>query len=247
MKKIAKKLLKGIGILFLILLVAFGVLYLIYNEPLPEGTAGAEAEALKEQLYAAVNQSAWEQTRYIAWNFSDFHQFLWDRERNFVEVTWGDTRVLLNASDQTGVIYEDNVLQENDKSTLKKAYSYFINDAFWMNAFVQLEGADLKAVDLENGDKGLLATYSSGGVTPGDSYLWILDENGLPKAWQMWVGIIPIGGIKTTWEDWTTLPTGAKLAQSHKIGPLDVTITDINSFQTLEEGQLKDDPFAPLM
>lgn len=247
MKNILKKLFKGIGILLLLLLVGFGVLYVIYNEPLPEGKAGAEAQALKEELYAAVNKAAWDQTRYIQWTFADRHDFLWDRERNLVEVSWGDTRVLLEPGTKSGVIYEDGKRQEANQSTFDAAYRNFINDAFWLNAFVQLEDAELKVVDLkEEEGRGLLATYPSGGVTPGDSYLWILDDNGLPKAWKMWVKIIPIGGIRTSWENWTTLPTGAKVAQNHSMGFMDVAITNLKSFQTWEEGGLAQDPFAEL-
>ncbi|MEZ4952350.1 MAG: hypothetical protein R2825_02080 [Saprospiraceae bacterium] len=35
--------------------------------------------------------------------------------------------------------------------------------------------------------------YKTGGVTPSDSYVWLLDENGQPTAWKMWVSITSIG------------------------------------------------------
>jgi hypothetical protein len=31
--------------------------------------------------------------------------------------------------------------------------------------------------------------------------LYLVDENYIPKAWRMWVSIIPVGGIETSWED----------------------------------------------
>lgn len=252
MKKIGIKILKGIGILLLLLLVGFGILYLIYNEPLPEGREGAEAQALLEQMNKAVNKEAWDRTRFIQWSFDGLgtHDYLWDRERHLVEVKYGDTRVLLNPSTKTGKVYENGVEETEDaQEEIETAYTYFTNDAFWLNAFMQIQQPNVKlaAVDLEEEEgKGLLVTYESGGVTPGDSYLWILDEKGLPKAWKMWVKIIPIGGIRATWENWETLPTGAKIARTHSMGFLDTKIENLKSFQTLEEGGLTEDIFATI-
>ena len=251
MKKIGIGLLKFVGFLLVLGIVAFGILYLLYNEPVPKGKEGSEAQALLQKIHQAVNKGAWEKTRYIQWTFGGLgnHDFFWDRERHLVEVKYGETRVLLNPTNKTGKVYENGVEQtENTQEVIDKAYSYFINDAFWLNAFVQIEQPDVKleAVDLEEGGKGLLVTYRSGGVTPGDAYLWILDENGLPKAWKMWVKIIPIGGIKTTWESWETLGTGAKVARNHNMGFLDVKINNLRSFQTLEEGGLTEDIFSDI-
>ncbi|MGH1336500.1 MAG: hypothetical protein ACRBFS_10260 [Aureispira sp.] len=252
MKRIGLKILKGIGTFFLLAIIGFGILYLIYNEPLPKGKEGAEAQALLEQLNKAVNKEAWDKTRYLQWSFAGLgtHDYLWDRERHLVEVKYGDTRVLLNPSTKTGEVYENGVkVTEDASSSVETAYAYFTNDAFWLNAFVQIEQPNIKleAVDLEeeNG-KGLLVTYESGGVTPGDAYLWIFDENGLPKAWKMWVKIIPIGGVYSTWENWETLPTGAKVARSHSMGFLDTNIENLRSFQTLEEGGMTEDVFASI-
>lgn len=247
MKKIFKRLLQFIGALLVLLLVAFGVLYAMYNTPLPEGQTGAEAEALREKIYKAVNKEAWDRTRYVQWTFMGWHDFLWDRERNLVEVKWGSTRVLLDPDKKSGVIYEGGVRQEANQGTFNTAYRNFINDAFWLNAFIQMEGATLQIIETDEAAQALLVTYPSGGVTPGDSYLWLLDEDGLPQSWKMWVGIIPIGGVSTTWENWTTLPTGAKVAQNHVMGPMDVTITNLKSFQSLEEGGLSEDPFVSML
>jgi hypothetical protein len=38
----------------------------------------------------------------------------------------------------------------------------------------------------------------------------------LPKAWRMWVSIIPVGGLETTWEDWKTFQNNLKLQQAIK-------------------------------
>jgi hypothetical protein len=98
-------------------------------------------------------------------------------------------------------------------------------------------------VKTEDQKDALLVTYSSGGVTPGDSYLWVLDENNVPLYFKMWVKILPIGGIKGTWENWLTTKTGAKIASTHKIGPINSAITDIQTGHVLSDLNLKDSYF----
>jgi len=107
-------------------------------------------------------------------------------------------------------------------------------------------GTSRSIVELKDGTQGLLLSYSSGGVTPGVAYLWLLDEQGLPQKWKMWVSIIQIGGVEATWDDWTTLSTGAKVATNHKLGPLNLTITELKAAQSWQELGLEQDPFAAL-
>ncbi len=91
-----------------------------------------------------------------------------------------------------------------------------------------------------------MVSYTSGGVTPGDSYLWILDENGLPESWKMWVKIIPVGGMEFTWEKWTELSTGAKVATYHHHKLLDLDISNLKAATSLSAFGLQDDPFQPI-
>lgn len=244
-KKIGKKLLKGLGILVGLLLVAFIILYLVYNKPIPEGETGPEAEALAQKMLKAVNKEAWDSTNIIEWSFIGMHDFIWDKKRHLVQVKWSDYRVLLNPNTMEGKVFIGEEEQVSDTKAIETAYSHFINDAFWLNAYTQIYNGnpEHKMVKMEDGSDGLLVTYLKGGVTPGDSYLWILNESGLPKAWQMWVGIIPIGGIEVSWEDWETLSTGAKLAKNHDAGLMNIAITNIKTYQTWEEGDI----FAPIL
>ena len=89
------------------------------------------------------------------------------------------------------------------------------------------------AVDAD-GAEGLLITYESGGVTPGDQYLWYMDESGMPTGYKMWTKIIPVGGVYASWKDYTTLSGGAKVAQSHGLSSMNVNMpmTDIKSGQS---------------
>ena len=72
-----------------------------------------------------------------------------------------------------------------------------------------------------------MVTYTSGGSTPGDSYLWHLDTDGKPTRFQMWTSILPINGLSASWTDWTTTKSGAQLPTFHKLLVLGLEIDDI--------------------
>jgi hypothetical protein len=89
-------------------------------------------------------------------------------------------------------------------------------------------------VTTENGKDALLITYASGGTTPGDSYLWHLDDNGKPKSFQMWVKILPIGGLEASWEQWITTESSAVLPTFHKLLFLGIELQDIKGLSLSE-------------
>lgn len=242
--------LKWIFIIIGGLIGAAVVLFFIYNEPLPKGTSGAEVDQLTQKMYKAVNKPAWDTTRYVRWTFVGMHTYTWDKERHFTTVEWGDTKVLLNINEKTGKVYEAGQLVPAPKagSTIETAWEYWVNDSFWLNAVVKATdpGTTRTVVTQEDGSKGLLVSYSSGGVTPGDAYLWILDDTGLPKAWKMWVNIIPVGGVEFGWSEWKTLSTGAKVATLHESAIFDLKITDVKAGQSYQAMGYETDPFAQI-
>lgn len=244
-----KRVLLWIGGILGFLIVAAVVTGLILNESLPEGKEGPEAEALAHKLLKAIDKEAWDTTGVIQWTFAGVHEFLWDKERHFVEVKWGDYDVLLHTKSLEGRAWKNEVeLNGSAKdAALQKAWAFFCNDSFWLNAPAKVfdPGTERRLVTLKDGSEALLITYTSGGVTPGDSYLWIMDENGLPQKWKMWVSIIPIGGVSTSWEAWVTLPTGAKVASVHKFGSITLDIAEIKGARSWSDLS-QEDPFAAL-
>ncbi len=213
----AFKILAAILILGLVALVAVGY---SLNDPRPEGQLGPEADALARSMQAAVNKDAWDRTGAVRWLFFERHQYVWDRENDLVELQWGDSRALFRTADQTGRVWSKGTEQTgaDAEQALRTAYAYWINDSFWLNPVVKFfdPGVERSLVKLDDGRDALLITYTSGGVTPGDAYLWIADPDGMPASWRMWVQIIPLGGIETTWEGWVELSTGAKVATQHE-------------------------------
>ena len=220
------------------------------HQPKPEGTVGPEAEALAQKLFTAINKEAWDTTRVVSWTFAGMNQYVWDRERHWVEAKWKDYTVLLKIDEKSGKVWEGETLIEGKEKEelLKEAWKKWVNDSFWMNAPSKAmdPGTQRSLVEGEDGRQGLMVSYQSGGATPGDSYLWWLDEKGLPTSWQMWVSVIPIGGLEVSWEGWKTLETGAKVSESHTISGITLEVSDIRGASSIQGLMGADNPFLPL-
>lgn len=214
-----KKFLKIVGIIILVLLVLGVGSCLVLSEKLPEGVEGPEAEALTDKMFDAIEKDAWDSTKIVTWNFFGVHDYVWNKETTDLMVNWGDTKVIMNLDEYDGrvLVKGEELSGDKKRKAIDKAFAFFCNDSFWLNAPAKArdEGTSRSIVELKDGGKGLLVDYSQGGVTPGDSYLWILDENGLPTGYKMWVQIIPIKGVYASWENWISLDTGAKIATGH--------------------------------
>ncbi len=233
------------------LAVVLGITLAILHEPRPSGTSGAAAEALGHRIEQAVGRDAWERTGAVRFEWNGRHEHLWDLERNFSRVRWDDIEVLQRLDRRDGIAFENGhrVGEERRVELVEEAWELFCNDTFWLNPLVKLfdDGTTRSIVTLDDGRKGLFVAYASGGVTPGDAYLWVPGHDDLPVEVRMWVSVFPIGGVRVTWDDWITLPTGAKVATRHQIGPFSVELDDVEAAATLAELEPGPDPFAALL
>ena len=231
-------------------IVALGLLGLgvALHEPRPTGVEGPEAEALADALASSVDVAAWERTGAVRWRFGDRNDHLWDRDRGLSFVRFGDAEVYFRIHDQRGIAFENGVRVEDPAELVQRAYAHWANDSFWLNPLAKLrDPGTSRALVTHEGEEALLLSYSSGGVTPGDAYLWIPGgPSGRPRAWKMWVSIIPVGGIEVPWQGWEQLPTGAWVSTEHPMGLVTLRLTDVEAAATLAE--LSDeDPFAELL
>ena len=232
-----------------VITVAIAVACGTISEPRPVGAAGKNADDLAQAMMRGVDVDAWERTKAVTWNFGGRRTHLWDRERNYDLYKKGDREVLLRIWDKTGVARDgDHVLTGEDATkALQEAWESWVNDSFWLNAPAKCfdEGTQRFVVRDDAGREHLLVSYSSGGVTPGDAYLWTLDE-GRPTSWKMWTQIIPIGGVKTTWDRWQQLATGAWISTLHEFSTRTLELTEVRGAATLVELVPGADPFAAL-
>jgi hypothetical protein len=234
----------------LVLAALFGALLLILRNPLPRGTPGPEADARARAMLAALGGDAWARTGAVRWTFRGSRHHLWDRLRHRARVRWDDVEVLVDLLRPRGSATRGGreVTGQERDDLVRRAHAYWINDAFWIAAPFKVfdEGVVREAVVLDRGQHGLLATWSKGGLTPGDSYLWILGPNARPAAWRMWVSILPVGGLELRIDEWTPLSTGALVATRHSLLGLSLRLGDVAGAATLADLEPGSDPFRGL-
>jgi hypothetical protein len=237
---------KKLLIILLFAIVSMVIGYYIYDDPRPEGLRGERVEMLTDKMLEAIGADQWEKLPMVAWSFSDAHHYVWDKQNQVAQVKWDDIEVAINLNDQSGEARKKGELLsgENSQKAMEKAWKYWCNDSFWLIAPAKIRdpGTRRYLTKLDNGRDGIMVEYSGGGVTPGDVYLWELDDDYLPKSYKMWVSIIPIGGVEATWESWENLD-GAMISTLHKVGPLPIKITNLKTGNSPQDFGLESDYF----
>lgn len=242
---------RGLLALVALIAVALVALALLLRHPMPTGTPGPEADALAHRIASAVGDDAWKRTGAVRFSFGGRNHYLWDRTRELARVRFGDVEVLLDPNAKRGRATRGGAVVDGaaGQKLVDAAWRRFINDTFWLHPFGKLfdPGVTRALITDDRGKPALLVTFSSGGATPGDSYALFVDDEGLPRAWRMWVSVLPVGGLETSWEQWVTLPTGARAATRHGVGSYGKTmIEDLAAAPTLAELAPGPDPFAAL-
>lgn len=232
----------------LLLLFTGACLYL--DKPLPTGTKTPRADSMAHHMMRALNKSAWDTSRFVTWRLRNNH-YLWDRDRSYVQLKMNREKILLNtnALDKSIAYEDDQRLTGNAaKELIDEAWEKFCNDSYWLVAPFKVfdPGTERKVVEREDNADQLLVTHKTGGVTPGDSYLWQINEQGMPLSFRMWVSVIPIGGLKATWDTWKTCQTGVMLPTHHRILLVGFGMDEVEAYATATSAGLSSDPFVAL-
>ena len=128
MRSLIKKLMVFLGGVIALLLTIFLVIYLLYNEELPVGKSGPEAEAKAQQILQALNKEGWDQIQTIKWSFNGVHHYDWDKKNNIVSVKWKDHEVVLTPDEQTGTVKGGETLSAKaTKKRVQQAIDLFNN------------------------------------------------------------------------------------------------------------------------
>ncbi len=236
MRPWVRRALKIAGGVALALVLLVGGVYFGFRHGMPD-TTSADADPLARRMLAAVDAEAWARTGAVRWTAPDGGRHVWDRQRGYHRYERRGLMVQLDLGTREGVAYRGGRRlsgREADEAR-ELAYARFCNDSFWLNPVPKaFDGGTTRSLAPDvNGRDGVLVSYASGGVTPGDKYLWILDADARPVAWRMWVSVLPIPGLEASWEGWTRLPTGAWISTLHRIGPVTLRITDLRAAESL--------------
>ncbi len=231
MKKILKLLLKLFLGLIGLLFIVFIILKITFSEDIPKGTTGKPADELAMKVLKAINHKQFTQAKELHWTFAGMNRYEWKLQQDLVDVYWDDYRVSLHTKyPKISFAWkgDEKLKDEAFDQAVATAQDRFNNDSFWLIAPHKLfdPGVQRQVID-QDGKQHLLVTYENGGSTPGDSYLWELDENYKPIAFKMWVSIIPLDGIKATWENWTITDGGFPLPRKRDFYGIEIPITDV--------------------
>lgn len=204
-----RKVLIGFGILIGVLLLGLGIGYLIVNEPLPEGEAGPRAEQAADRMLESMHYDQYQKAKLIEFRFMDQHHYTWHKKDKRVIAEWDEMKVDFNTQSKEGQAWEkgERLGGKAKEKAIQKAWKYWANDSFWLVNFYKIKDPGTKQEMLAPEDKmrkgfKLKVTYSSGGVTPGDSYVYTCNEKGGPKKIKMWVSILPVGGVEVEIYKW---------------------------------------------
>lgn len=246
-KRSRKVILYVIGFLLLLGLIVF----LASNEKRPTVQPTEEADALAKKMLLALNAPAWDSTQVLTWRYATKHTHVWDKKNGFIAAIWDDIKVVQRTDDwHIGKVFKNNqeITGKEANKKLEKAWSLFCNNSFWLIAPYKAFDAGTKRsiVKDEKGNAQLLVSYESGGVTPGDAYLWQLDKDFRPISYKMWVKIIPIGGVKASWDSWKTSETGAMYPTEHALGFLNLPVENVKMGNSLSEINIEANLFDSL-
>lgn len=244
------KILKYLFFFLLFLIVVGFIAVKVISEKEPKGQSGTQADQLANQVLQTLNKDAYDTIPYLQWEFFRAGQkYFWNKMDNQAIIEWADNKVIMDLDAVAGVSYAKGVKQEGDahKALIDKAWSNWCNDSFWMIAPFKLfdPGTSREIVKLEDGRTGLKISYKSGGVTPGDVFLWELDKNSRPTGWKMWTSILPVKGIASAWSGWEN-HMGAMLSTKHTLLGKEVTMKNVKAGQSTSDFGYNDNPFKEL-
>lgn len=222
------------SIFSIVLVIAVVVISLnVLSNKKPIGKSGYAANALAVKMEMALGKSDFDDVRFIRWTFMGTHHYVWDKSNQKCIVEFDDVKVLLNLKDYKNgskvLSKNGNNKIKNTKPLIEKAYKYFCNDSFWLLApFKVFDKNTERYIVTKSGKDQLLVEFNDGGVTPGDAYLFTLDEENKPERVYMWTSNLPIKGMQFCWDDYKSFKNNGNLsfATSHKLFKLINISTD---------------------
>jgi len=197
---------------------------------------------------ALGGKQAWDNTRYIRFNFLGRRTHWWDKAtgRHRLE---GQTKegqhyvVVENLNTKEGSVWLDGKKVEGEKTQemLKNAYGAWVNDTYWLlepyklrDPGVNLSYAGEEKLDGKTYDK-LAVSFGQVGLTPGDRYwVYVNRDTGLMDRWEYILQDMPKEGppVAWRWEGWQKYgnimlaPHRVQVGADRKLELTDIAVLD---------------------
>lgn len=157
----------------------------------PQAVAVAQAV-----MQAQGGQKAWEQTRYLQWNFFGNRRLTWDRYTGDVRIEYlkKPLLTLVNVNSRQGRVFwqqREETQTDSVQKYLEEGYRAWVNDSYWLLMPYKLldAGVTLRYMGTENTETGrpadkLQLTFANVGVTPQNKYyVWVDKSTHLVSQW----------------------------------------------------------------
>lgn len=145
---------------------------------------------------------AWEQTRFVSWNFFDRRFHVWDRHTGQIRIEFKSEEgipqiILMNLNDRTGRVFDDGVEVTDDAALsemLESGYSMWVNDAYWLFMPYKLQDPGVTLTmkgdsTMEDGRAAtcITLTFEAVGLTPQNKYdVHVAKDTGLVEQWDFY-------------------------------------------------------------
>ncbi|MEQ9007210.1 MAG: hypothetical protein RLP12_04960 [Ekhidna sp.] len=190
-----------------------------YNNPPAEGFDQEGSDLLAtlvadKTMQAMGGRKAWDNTRYIKWNFFGRRNHIWDKWTGDVriEVPKDDLTILMNINSKEGkAMKAGEEVADSLDIYLQRGYEMWVNDAYWLVMPFKLKdsGVTLKYLREDTTKTGELSdvvslAFEGVGVTPQNVYeVWIDADSKLVKQWAYYPDSTSLEpGFITPWTDY---------------------------------------------
>ena len=175
--------------------------YIEYYNPPADGFNKEGSDLLAtlqadKAMNAMGGREAWDDTRYLSWNFFGKRSHVWDKKEGNIRIEEPDKdlTILMNIHSKEGrVRLKGEELTDPDSLSgyLQLGYECWVNDSYWLVMPFKLKdsGVTLKYMGEDTTQEGKNAylirmTFENVGVTPENRYnVWIDFDTGLVTQW----------------------------------------------------------------
>jgi plasmid maintenance system killer protein len=173
--------------------------FIEYNNPPAEGFNQEGSDLLAtlladKTMQAMGGRKAWDNSRYLKWNFFGRRNHTWDKTTGDVriEVPENELTILMNINSKEGKVMKgEKEVTDSLDHYLQRGYEMWVNDSYWLVMPYKLKdtGVTLKYLREDTtmtGDRAdvISLSFEDVGVTPENVYeVWVDTDSKLVTQW----------------------------------------------------------------